>query len=883
MYSRKLITALSNWFNLKYYSLFFKVKYLLLLLCITSYVNSSANEKLRVKGVILKVPANVTLQVSGSANPIDNSAGGVIKVAALSVLTVEGDVSNASGASFEIAGAMTAGGDVTNSGGSSFQIDGHLNINGNWTNDGVSSLALAGGAIGTVEFSGSSAQQLGGTTPSIFENFTINNAAGITLLTNQEITDSLIFTNGIINSVTNILITSSLVDKVVGYGDGNYIFGTIRRYVTSGEAYNLPMGSASHFQLASLEINALDGLSIFEVSFNQSSQPAPGGLTVLGQPVSAFLNQGFWTFTPNGGVTSVSYSIGVQSKGHNDLGGSADNYALIIDKGSGWQDLGTHQIGHQSYSASAVTAKSQFTHTGYGHYIVGHCATSLIPKAIRINGVIVKVPTTATAAISGNLFALKTSNSGALKIDGTLELEGGVINNGIASFASAGGGQGTVKLTGTAVQDLGGAAPMIFENLTIDNSAGVTLSEDQTVTNTLALTQGVVTTGINMLNCTSTATADIAGYSNLSFVNGNLRKAIDASGANTDTYGLPVGNGTGSTDYFLAEFINNNLTGVTALDVSVEPIGVFAPNNNANLAVITQDGAVIDHVFHEAQWAIDEVGTYGSGSYGVRLYLENITTVSALNDNSIWPLKRDDGNTYADWKTFEGTTAITNGDEDGRIYDEGNGYVQRTGYQSFSLHAVGLDGFPLPIELLSFDAKLVNNDVELKWTTTTEINNDYFTIERSADAQLFTPIITTDGAGNSSQVINYETIDTSPLEGRSYYRLKQTDFNGVFSYSDVVPISIDQLTAKNPVINVFPNPSTGKDIYLELSGFLEDENVQISFNDALGKVYFSEAMSTNSKGDLARKIFPYGRLASGTYFLTGISKNEIYHKKLIIQ
>jgi hypothetical protein len=838
----------------------------------------------RVKGATIKVAATATATISGSDIPLTNSAGGAIKVAALGSLIADGNVTNTTSATFKIEGTMTADGNVTNEASSSFQIDGLLDVNGNWTNDGVASLALAGGTNGTVEFSGATAQQLGGSTPSIFEKLEINNTAGVTLLGNQEVADSLIFTNGIITTGTNRLEISSPVDGVIGYGDGKYIVGNLRRQVSSGIAYNFPMGTAAHFELAELSIATHTGLTSIDVSFTESVETAPGGLSVLGQPVTDLLDYGYWTLEPNAGVTAVSYTVGIQSKGHTDLGGDADNYALFTDEGSDWEDLGTHSLGLQIYTSTTVSAQRQLTNVLFGKYIVGYTETSLRPKIVHVKGAIVKIAATATATISGNKTTLNNSNSGTIKIDGILALAGGLNNEGTTSFESTGGSIGTVKLIGTNVQDLGGTVNTTFENLTIDNVAGVTLSKNQEVKGVLTLTNGVITTGANVLNCSNTDASAITGHSNLSFVNGNLKKAIDASGTNTDTYGLPVGNGTASTNYFLAEFMNNKLTGVSALNVSVAPIVVAAPNDNANLPVITQDGTTIASVIPDAQWTIAEVGAYATGSYGVKLYLENFTTVNASHDNYMCPLKRDNGATYADWKTFDdGSTTIPPAGAPGRVYSGGAGYIERTGYQSFSLHAVGLGALPLPIELLSFDAQLVNDEVELKWTTTTEINNDYFTVERSQDAQTFTPLITVDGAGNSNQVINYESFDTSPLNGKSYYRLKQTDFNGDFSYSAIVAISTTQLIAKNPSIKVYPNPSTGEEIYLEFSGYLAAEKVHISLHDALGKVYLAEKIRTNANGSFTHKVFPYEKLISGTYFITGLSNNKISHKKLIIQ
>jgi hypothetical protein len=109
-----------------------------------------------------------------------------------------------------------------------------------------------------------------------------------------------------------------------------------------------------------------------------------------------------------------------------------------------------------------------------------------------------------------------------------------------------------------------------------------------------------------------------------------------------------------------------------------------------------------------------------------------------------------------------------------------------TTFSEFS--AVG-NGNPLPIELLNFTAEPVENEVQLAWTTASETNNSFFTVERSTDGVHFEEVVKQDGAGNSNGIRNYDAVDANPYLGVSYYRLKQTDFNGDFTYSDMVPVN----------------------------------------------------------------------------------------------
>ncbi|MEM6347713.1 MAG: T9SS type A sorting domain-containing protein [Bacteroidota bacterium] len=111
----------------------------------------------------------------------------------------------------------------------------------------------------------------------------------------------------------------------------------------------------------------------------------------------------------------------------------------------------------------------------------------------------------------------------------------------------------------------------------------------------------------------------------------------------------------------------------------------------------------------------------------------------------------------------------------------------------------------LPVELLDFSAQGEGNKVRLDWTTAYELNNDYFTVERSTNGLSFQVIEKVEGAGTSQGLNQYFAYDNKPLSGKTYYRLKQTDFDGTFAYSEVIELNFDaQQLALN--LQAFPNP-----------------------------------------------------------------------------
>src|SRR5690554_3697278 len=115
--------------------------------------------------------------------------------------------------------------------------------------------------------------------------------------------------------------------------------------------------------------------------------------------------------------------------------------------------------------------------------------------------------------------------------------------------------------------------------------------------------------------------------------------------------------------------------------------------------------------------------------------------------------------------------------------------VQMKGYNNDNINNITVSASSsLPIELITFDAYKKDREVELIWKTASELNNDYFTIERSADGFVWENLQTIQGAGNSTQVLDYAWTDLSPYAGISYYRLKQTDYDGTTEVFNIVSV-----------------------------------------------------------------------------------------------
>jgi len=130
----------------------------------------------------------------------------------------------------------------------------------------------------------------------------------------------------------------------------------------------------------------------------------------------------------------------------------------------------------------------------------------------------------------------------------------------------------------------------------------------------------------------------------------------------------------------------------------------------------------------------------------------------------------------------------------------------------------------------------VNKVVKLRWITEAEINNDFFTIERSADGNTFEVVDIVPGAGNSSSTRYYYTVDHNPLTGVSYYRLKQTDYDGKSAYSQLV--SVNSSDVNELMISYFASSRDEHQLLYQITG-AENNNLSIELIDILGRSIYS--------------------------------------------
>lgn len=167
----------------------------------------------------------------------------------------------------------------------------------------------------------------------------------------------------------------------------------------------------------------------------------------------------------------------------------------------------------------------------------------------------------------------------------------------------------------------------------------------------------------------------------------------------------------------------------------------------------------------------------------------------------------------------------------------------------------------LPVELSGFNVSLEKESVLLKWTTATETDNDYFTMQHSTNGINFQDIGRTNGAGISTEAIDYTYTHSTPQNGANYYRLQMTDYGGKNTYSKVEVIRMDLLEIVN--INIYPQPATGIST-LDINAYTDAE-VSIEIYTLSGQIV--NAINWDLKAGQNSITLNSEKLQAGTYLI----------------
>ncbi|MBK9637564.1 MAG: T9SS type A sorting domain-containing protein [Bacteroidetes bacterium] len=417
--------------------------------------------------------------------------------------------------------------------------------------------------------------------------------------------------------------------------------------------------------------------------------------------------------------------------------------------------------------------KKNYTYTG--GYVWENSTTNI--GQINFNGTSIQQCNVTANTFNNVNYTVKTgatlqmsNETSYLNGDGIFTLEAGAklgikSTDGILSSGTTGHIQTATRnfntgadyeYNGISLQSTGSGLPSSVRNLTINNGSHIILTNSVNADNQLNLLVGNVTTGSNSI---TVGTSDVS-TGTLTRTSGHIIGSLRRWVANAITSGIifPVGTST-SYNGIIMDFTTAPNGGIISSTFSTGFPGVYG-------LPITDAGDVCTTI-GSGWWTLSGSNGFSDGEYNISTTAEGFTGISDYTKLHLF--RRDDDATM--W-TANGTHVAASGNATTPI-------ANRSIYTSlgqFGITSTSIN--PLPVELVAFDVTPYNSSAKITWTTASEKNSDFFSVERSRDNKNFEEIQKVTAAGNSSNSRSYEVMDHNPYLGTSYYRLTQTDFDG---------------------------------------------------------------------------------------------------------
>jgi hypothetical protein len=627
---------------------------------------------------------------------------------------------------------------------------------------------------------------------------------GICTLTGTRL-QTLQFINALSSTSTGTVNFNGTISPLFA-GNSPPVFGTLNINNTGGLSPNTPFTVYDACNIAAgCSFNGGPLVHTFYGNFtNYGSVTGIGGGDFQFRPGAPFSASATITLDAVGGNFT--------SSGEVEFGGTAP--ITIIDNAPSFNDL---QI--LNTNATGITAPNGWS-IGNNMYIgpgatfnagagvVNHTINGNLTNNGTLNGGASTITFTGNpVAIDGVGIATYNNLTIATGADLTLNKSLGIAGNLVVdgNFYALGR---TVTFTGTGASMISGAAGVVTLGDMDQNKTGstTTLSVPVIVASELTMIDGIInTTATNLLTLNDDATS--SSGTSTSYISGPMKKIGD------DAFVFPLGKG----GYFARIGISAPASITAAFQAEY-----FASSYSVTSSVT----APIDHVSLGEYWILNR--TAGADNVTATLFWENGTR-SGINDLTDIVVAHFDGTNWTDETQSGGTTGSASA-----------GTVTSQTITSFSpftfgskTHGGGVN--PLPVVLLNFSAEPDQDIVNVTWSTASEENSDYFFVERSADGINFNETGRVKAAGNSSSVKEYSLTDNTPLEGMSYYRLKQTDLNGQFTYSNMVKVNIN---ANREEMIIYPNPAADK-FNIQLTKNMKDE-ILVVVADIFGEEQYSK-------------------------------------------
>lgn len=585
-------------------------------------------------------------------------------------------------------------------------------------------------------------------------------------------------------------------------------------------------------------------------------------IVVTNSNTGAFTVTGTTTLT-NGGFTdsddtSITTFVGAVSQS----GTSAFNTTGVFSSGNLIFRGGISNTGG-TFTAGGATFNTN------GQAIAGNTAISFA-NFVVVTGVTVTNNNTASVSLTRipggiTLTGTGTWTQGAAS---TLNYTGTSID--ITTF-NASAATNTVNYNSTTSAQTIRVPASTYTNLTLNNTSGIspqfTPAGSFTVTGILTMTTGNTDLNGTTLTLSSTASGGLVhGLTSASgwIYGGSLarnRPASTAIGIGTAYSLFPLGSSGDWRPFFAAQSSNANSAGLMT---------VAHTNATTTTAVAFAESIVRRH---DAYWTVSTSGIAAGANYDLRAGGTNFGTIEA-GAPGLADLRMSTSTGVV------GGNAAASGGPDYRV----NRVTITFPNLANNYHVASTDATnsPLPIELVSFKGEVVEDAVRLIWETASELNNDFFAVERSTTGEAFTGIGNVTGSGTTNQGHTYNLMDFSPISGTAYYRLKQTDFDGTFTYSNIISVTYEGPASS--FINVYPNPSNGEEVTIEIKGLKNSETIPVFIYDQLGRQRTSLTLDVDKKSGTAQRRFTFkGELPEGVYIVKAGSSQLLVKRFIVTQ
>ena len=397
-----------------------------------------------------------------------------------------------------------------------------------------------------------------------------------------------------------------------------------------------------------------------------------------------------------------------------------------------------------------------------------------------------------------------------------------------------------------------------MSNVTVNGAGTLILLDDFILTGILTFTDGLIETGTHMLHVDNTNIAAISGYNTISYINGNLRRAITGA----EAYDFPVGD---ASNYELATVDVISAASLTYLDAHFASVDL----GDLNIAVLGLQiaGTPLVSLLDVGYWQI-EPNTGASVNYDIEVNLAGASNAAAdAAQHAV--IKRDDA--VSDWEL--------QGSHDNSTQSISGGVVTAkvSGLSAFSQFAIARSSqWVLAVELVDFSVRCETAGLSVNWTTASEDNADYFMIEYSSDTRIWKTIQKLPAFGITHITQEYQMLlEDAPR--KAYYRLAEVDMDGTVTH--YAPAYVNCLSEDGQVvITVSPNPATD---FARLAAEKTTANFYlVGIYDATGKLV--NMLTWENPAEQTLKLDLNG-FAPGYYQLKIYNEREFYNQKLLVK